>query len=259
MDSTTYAREEIAEATHWWFVGRRSLFAAEISQAGIRTDARVLDIGTSTGANLRMFKHLGFQNVTGIDLNEEAIRYCERKGFGPVHKGDICAMPFADSSFDLVLATDIVEHVDNDTGAMEEIARVLSPGGVALITVPAFLSLWGRQDQVAQHKRRYLRKPFSVIVSGARLRIIKCYYFNYLLFVPIWAARKLISLLKIPLDHESQINSHLLNLIMLGVFRLDIRTAPIVRPPFGVSILVIARKPQTVSGVSDIAYTPRRV
>lgn len=245
MDSTTYALEEAAEATHWWFVGRRSLFAAEISQAGICTNARVLDIGTSTGANLRMFKQLGFQNVTGIDMSDDAIRYCERKGFGPIHKGDICAMPFADSSFDLVLATDIVEHVDDDTGAMSEIARVLSPGGTALITVPAFLSLWGTQDEVSQHKRRYLRKPFAAIVSGARLRIIKCYYFNYLLFVPVWAIRKLILLLNIRLDHESQINNRLLNRIMLGVFRLDIRTAPIVRPPFGVSILVIAKKPQS--------------
>lgn len=247
MDSTTYALEETAEAVHWWFIGRRSLFAAEIFQAGIRTDARVLDIGTSTGANLRMFKHLGFQNVTGMDFSDEAIRYCEQKGFGPVHKGDICAMPFPDSSFDLVLATDIVEHIDDDAGAMKEVARVLSPGGVALITVPAFLSLWGRQDEVAQHKRRYLRKPFAGLVSNAQLRVIKCYYFNYLLFVPIWAARKLISLFRIRLDHESQVNSPLLNLIMLGVFRLDIQTAPVVRPPFGVSILAIAKKPKNVS------------
>jgi SAM-dependent methyltransferase len=242
MESAVYAKEAIVEATHWWFVGRRKLFATELSRAGIRLDARVLDVGTSTGTNLRLLRELGFQHVTGLDFSDEAIRYCEQKGFGPVQKGDICAIPFADGTFDLVLATDIVEHVDDDARAMKEIARVLSPGGIALLTVPAFQSLWGRQDEVSQHKRRYGRSTFAGLVTRASLRIIKCYYFNYLLFIPIWSARKLLSLLNVRVESENQINNAFLNWIFSGIFYLDVRTAPILRPPFGVSLFVTAKK-----------------
>jgi len=143
MEASVYAQEAMIEATHWWFVGRRKLFAAEIARAGVSNDARVLDIGTSTGTNLRMLRDLSYRQVAGLDSSQDAIRFCEEKGLGPVYRGDVCAMPFADESFDLVLATDIVEHVDDDIRAVQEIARVLAPGGTVLITVPAFKSLWG--------------------------------------------------------------------------------------------------------------------
>src|SRR6185295_2449287 len=136
MLRATFEVESRVEATHWWFVARRELFAREIARAGIPLSARVLDIGTSTGTNLRMLKDLGFRDVTGLDATEEAIRFCAEKGLGTVRQGDVCRMPFADGSFDLVLATDIIEHVDDDLQALKEIARVLAPSGQALITVP---------------------------------------------------------------------------------------------------------------------------
>ena len=242
MEATVYAQEAVVEATHWWFVGRRELFAAEIARAGILNDARVLDIGTSTGTNLRMLRELGYRHVMGLDSSQDAIRFCEEKGLGPVQRGDVCAMPFEDESFDLVLATDIVEHVDDDIRAVQEIARVLAPGGTVLITVPAFESLWGLQDKVAQHKRRYTQKVLAKTIAGATLQMTRCYYFNYLLFAPIWLARRLISLLNIRLESEAQVNTGVLNRILSLVFKLDIRTASKIHPPFGVSILAIAKK-----------------
>lgn len=242
MEPSVYANEAIVEANHWWFVGRRKLFAAEIARAGISNEARVLDIGTSTGTNLRMLRELSYRHVTGLDFSQDAIRFCEEKGLGPVRQGDVCAMPFADESFDLVLATDIVEHVDDDRQALKEIARVLAPGGTVLITVPAFQALWGLQDDVAQHKRRYTQKMLAEIVAGAALQMERRYYFNYLLFAPIWVARKLIHFLNLRLESENRVNTRALNRILSLVFEFDIRTAPAIHPPFGVSILAIAQK-----------------
>jgi len=242
MEASVYAQEAMIEATHWWFVGRRKLFAAEIARAGVSNDARVLDIGTSTGTNLRMLRDLSYRQVAGLDSSQDAIRFCEEKGLGPVYRGDVCAMPFADESFDLILATDIVEHVDDDIRAVQEIARVLAPGGTILITVPAFKSLWGLQDEVAQHKRRYTQKMLTKIVASAALQTTRCYYFNYLLFAPIWMARKLIHVLNIRLESEAQVNTSALNRILSLVFKLDIWTASKIHPPFGVSILAIAKK-----------------
>jgi SAM-dependent methyltransferase len=242
VDAATYAAEARIEATHWWFVGRRWLFAREIARLGIGRDARILDIGTSTGTNLRMLRDLGHRRVTGLDVSADAIRYCEDKGLGPVRQGDICALPFPDGSFDLVLATDVIEHVDDDGRALAEVARVLARDGTVLITVPAFPSLWGLQDRVARHKRRYRLRSLATKVESAGLTVTSRYYFNYLLFAPIWAARRIVDLFRIALASEGDVNSPLLNSLLKIVFGLDIATARRVRPPFGVSALVIARR-----------------
>src|SRR5262245_30041084 len=106
MKDGTYAAEAAHEADHWWFVGRRNLFAREIARIGLARDAPVLDLGTSSGTNLRMLRNAGYSNVLGLDSSNEALRWCVSKGFRPVIKGDITRLPFADAAAALVLATD---------------------------------------------------------------------------------------------------------------------------------------------------------
>jgi SAM-dependent methyltransferase len=248
MELAVHAVEAVVEQTHWWFVGRRRLFAREVAALGLSPSARVLDIGTSTGTNLRMLRDAGYERVLGVDQSVEAIRHCEAKGLGQVHHGDICALPFADESFDLVLATDIVEHVVDDALALREVARVLAPGGSLLLTAPAFQSLWGLQDDVAQHRRRYRMHQLLRIVAAAGLKPLRRYHFNYLLFAPIWLARRVIGLLGLPLRSEAEVNTPLLNAILSGIFYVDTLTSPVLRPFFGVSILIVARKDRNHGG-----------
>lgn len=243
MEAGTFAVEARIEATHWWFVGRRRLFAREIARACLSRTVRALDVGTSTGTNLRMLRDLGFADVEGLDLSEEAIRYCAEKALGEVHEGDICAMPFPDGSFGLVLATDVIEHVADDRLALAEVARVLKPGGVAIVTVPAFQTLYGLQDRVAQHRRRYLKQDLVEKIRDSGLEIGGVYYFNYLLFVPIWLARRVIDLFGARLDSEAELNSPAVNWILGRIFALDVLSARFLSPPFGVSLFAIARKP----------------
>src|SRR5262249_3534349 len=206
MRTSTYAVEAEVEETHWWFVGRRRLFGRELTRAGLPADARTLDVGTSTGANLRLPRDCGFGHVRGLDMSPDAIRFCAAKGFGPVQQGSVCAMPFASASFDLVLATDIIEHVDDDALALAQITRVLAPGGRALITVPAFPSLWGLQDEVSLHKRRYRLRPLVDLVRRAGLQPSHAFYFNYVLFAPIWLARQVIRYARVNLRSEGEVN-----------------------------------------------------
>ena len=240
MEASVYEIEAAVEETHWWFVGRRKLFAGELARARVPRDGRVLDIGTSTGSNLRMLRDLGFHNVVGIDSSDEAILFCSSKGLGTVRKGDVCALPFPSRSFDLVLATDIIEHVEDDAQALREISRVLAPGGRALITVPAFRSLWGPQDELAQHKRRYRLQPLGERIAASGLQPLAGYYFNYLLFAPIWVARRCIQRFGIRLKSENQVNTPVLNALLSAIFSFDVMTAPWLHPPFGVSILCLA-------------------
>ena len=242
MEIATYAVEADAEATHWWFVGRRRLFARLIARQDLPLDAPVLDVGTSTGTNLRLLKELGFSNREGLDPSDEAIDWCARKGLGKVSKGDVCALPFRDHQFRLVLATDVIEHVDDDLRAIHEIRRVLAPGGTAIFTVPAFQSLWGLQDDRAQHKRRYLKKELLRLISQGGLECTESFYFNYILFAPIWAARQVLKLFNVRLDSENQVNTPLLNRVLTKVFLLDVATSRFIHPPFGVSIAAVGRR-----------------
>lgn len=242
MEPSAYALEAEFEQSHWWFDGRRRLFARELVKAGVVDPRGILDVGTGTGSNLRMLRSLGFAGVIGLDSSYEAIRFCAQKGLGSVHHGDICAMPFASSSFDLILVTDVIEHVDDDGLALREIARVLRPGGKALITVPAFNSLWGLQDRIGHHRRRYRLRQLRRQIEDAGLRPLRMFYFNYLLFVPIWLTRRVIELLGLKLKNEGQLNAPLPNFIFALIFRLDTLTAPYLRPPFGVSIFGLVIK-----------------
>jgi SAM-dependent methyltransferase len=242
METGTFAVEARVEEAHWWFVGRRRLFAREIGRLGLPPDAGVLDIGTGTGSGLRMLRDCGFRNVRGVDASDDAIAFAAAKGLGRVERGSIYAVPAADASQALVLATDVIEHVDDDIRALREVARVLAPGGYLLLTVPAFPSLWGLQDQRAHHKRRYRLQPLRRLLESAGIAPLRSYYFNYLLFGPIWLARQAIRVLNVDLESENEVNSPVINGLLTPIFRLDCATAPWVRPPFGVSALVLGRK-----------------
>jgi SAM-dependent methyltransferase len=161
-----------------------------------------------------------------------------------VQTGDIRALPLTDASVDLLLATDVIEHVDDDQKALSEIRRVLRPGGTALITVPAFPSLWGLQDIKSQHYRRYRMRPFLDLLERSDLVVSKRFHFNYLLFGPIFAARQIIRWFKIDLGSENEVNNPILNRLFGFVFRLDVTTAPLIKPPFGVSILALVYRPE---------------
>lgn len=247
MDHSVFLTEAKIEATHWWFVERRRLFASLIRKAAIAPDATVVDIGTGTGANLRLLKQMGFAKVAGIDPSEDAAHWCAEKGLGQVQAGDIRALPLADASVDLLLATDVIEHVDDDKRAVAEIRRVLRPGGTALITVPAFPSLWGLQDIKSHHYRRYRMTPFLQLLERSGLVVESKFHFNYLLFAPIYAARQVIRGLRIELGSENEVNNPLLNRLLGLIFRLDVTTAPFLKPPFGVSILALVHRPAQTS------------
>ncbi|MEO5373761.1 MAG: class I SAM-dependent methyltransferase [Alphaproteobacteria bacterium] len=240
MNPETYAAEHAVVETHWWFVGRRRLFARLIGGLGLGPHVPILDVGTSAGTNLLLCRSLGFTSVRGLDISPEAIGYCAARGLPPVDLGSIEAMPYGDASFSLVLATDVLEHVD-DARALAEIRRVLVPGGRVLMTVPAFPALWGTQDDVSHHRRRYRLRPLLDLVRAAGLVPETAFYFNYLLFAPIWAARRLIRVTRQSIRSENDLNTAWLNRVLTWIFGVDIRTAPILRPPFGVSVAVVAR------------------
>lgn len=242
MESSAVAIEAAIEAEHWWFVGRRALFRRLLERYAPDLNQAAVDVGSGTGANLRLLRDFGYRIVLGVDPSADAKRFCEEKGLGKVHLARAEALPFQDGSFDVVLATDVLEHLDDDRAGAAEVIRVLRPGGTLLVTVPAFRQLWGLQDEVSHHKRRYRLAELTEVLRHPQLEIIESYYFNYILFLPILVARQAMRLIGARPASENEVNSPLINAVLRRLFSLDVRTAGWLKLPFGVSALVLARK-----------------
>jgi SAM-dependent methyltransferase len=186
MQHAFYAEYSEVEDTHWWFRGRREIFTRLLAPLASEP-RRILDIGFGTGAMLKFLEPYG--PVTGMDVSIEAIRFARTRCSRPMLLGSITQVPVATGAFDLVTAFDIVEHVENDADAFAELARVCRPGGHVLVTVPAFQFLWGNQDVVSHHQRRYTLAAIRAHVEAAGLVPRRLSYFNAFLFPAVAAVR----------------------------------------------------------------------
>jgi SAM-dependent methyltransferase len=154
-------------------------------------------------------------------------------------------LPFADQSMDLVLAFDIIEHVEDDRGMLEELARVLKPGGAAAIHVPAWPSMWSRHDEVLEHKRRYTRRGFRRLLSESPLEIEYLGWASAAIFLPAFLLRSIRSNSGGDSAGSADIFSlpEPLNTIARGVYRVEAEIAATVGLPFGMSLAAVARRP----------------
>lgn len=242
MEHQTYQVEHQIEAKHWWFYGRRFLFKRHIDALELPKNASILDVGCSSGTNLRMLKEMRFQSVTGLDISDMAKKYCEEKAFGSVVISDIQETAYKHSNFDLILLTDVLEHLKKEREALINIHTMLKPGGYLLVTVPCFKSLWGPQDILAHHYRRYHKKEIIQQLKQEGFQICSSHYFNFLLFFPILFARKFLMARKM-IIHEGKINNSLINFLLKGIFLVDCLVSKYLKPPFGVSACIVVRKP----------------
>ncbi|ERR1022692_3930614 len=145
-----------AEDRHWWYQGRRTVLERAIARLGLPAHARILDAGCGSGRNMVELARRGA--VTGVELSGTSVRLARERETGEVVEGSVMDMPFDDASFDLTVSLDVIEHLEDDVGALRELRRVTKPGGALLVTVPAYQWLWSGHDEVNHHHRRYNRR-----------------------------------------------------------------------------------------------------
>ncbi len=168
MELAEYRRMHALEARHWWFRAKRRMVYA-LLRAWAPAGGRVLDVGCGTGMTLQELPS-GYRGL-GLDPAPEALVLCRGRGLTRLARGSATELPLADASVDAVLALDIVEHIEDDRRALVEMARVLRPGGVGVITVPAFPFLWSAHDEALHHKRRYTRATLERVLAEAGLSV----------------------------------------------------------------------------------------
>lgn len=244
MMQHTYPILYEVEQSHWWHRGRRRILAGFVSEICSRvTDRRprILDVGCGTGANLLMLSQYG--DAEGVDVSEDALAFCRERGLDHVKQGAGEELPYEDGKFDLVTAFDVVEHMDDDLAGLREMYRVLRPGGHALLFVPTFMFLWGLQDDVSNHRRRYRLPELRRVLEQAGFEIERSSYVNITFFAPILLLRKLMRLTGMKAESENNINVPALNGVLGALFGAERTILRYVNLPFGVSGLCVARKP----------------
>jgi SAM-dependent methyltransferase len=244
MQQHTYAIMNRAENSHWWYVGRRAILESFLERIiqnpkSKIQNPKILDVGCGTGGNLEMLEKFGA--AEGVDVSDDALEFCKSKGL-TVHKGLAEKLPFADESFDVVTALDVIEHLDDDVAGLKEMHRVLKTGGKTLIFVPAFMWLWGVQDDVSNHRIRYTKKQIVERLERAGFEVERATYANWTFFAPILGGRTLMRITGIKPESENNVNISALNGVfgkLFGAERFWLKNFDF---PFGVSIVVIAGK-----------------
>ena len=244
MEQDFYPAYYELEGRHWWFLGRRKLFLGLLEQAipPVERPVDVLDFGCGTGAFLEHLERFG--RVQAVDGDASAVAFCHARGRSEVRlapPGE--PLPFPDGAFDLVTTLDVIEHIDDDVAALAELRRVLRPGGRLLVAVPAFMFLWGKQDEVSHHRRRYTARSLRQALEAAGFAVDRTSYFNTLLFPPIAAVRVGRRLLRRPGSAQSdfELGPPALNQALGAVFGAEATMVVRHGLPFGVSVLALAR------------------
>jgi len=243
MKEHTYPIMFRVEQSHWWYTGRRKIltdFVADICRRVTDRRPRILDVGCGTGANLLMLSQFG--DAEGVDISEDALAFCRERGLANVKLGAAEKLPYDDGTFDLVTALDVVEHLDDDLGGLSEMRRVLRPGGRVLLFVPTFMFLWGVQDDVSNHRRRYRLPELRRVLEQAGFEVERTTYANITFFLPILLVRKLMRATGIKAESENNITVSSLNGVLGRILGAESWMLKRMNIPFGVSGLCVARK-----------------
>lgn len=184
-----YEAMHLVELNHWWFRGRRRVLVdllRNIAEPEVRR-LSILDYGCGTGGNTRAYSAFGA--VVGIELAAAAIRLAKVRGGAGYCRAEGTELPFRENIFNVVIASDVLEHIEDDVAAVSEIGRVLRRHGTAIISVPAHPWLFSEHDEGLHHYRRYTKHGFRTLVEHGGLRIKRLSYWNAALFPAICLRR----------------------------------------------------------------------
>jgi SAM-dependent methyltransferase len=230
----------------WWFVGQRKIAHDLISRNldGAGGGLRVLDAGCGTGGSLPLLQQFG--QVTSFDYYPRACELFATRERGRILVASTDAIPFADASFDLVTSFDVICQLEapGDERALEEIARVLRPGGLVFVRVPALQALYGSHDATLQTKHRYTTGELARKLRQAGLEVLETTYSNTILF-PVALVRRLVARATRKAPGESDVRGvpAPVNAVLTRILLTEAWLLRFTRLPVGLSAIALARKP----------------
>ena len=203
---------------------------------------RILDVGCGTGATTASL--LGFGPVVGLDIGDAALRLARQRNV-MVTRSNAVDLPVRNQSFDVVVALDVLEHLDDDVAAIRSIRNTLAPDGVLIATVPAYEFLWSSHDVALGHKRPYARRRLKQALEAGGLKIEVCSHIMAAI-LPVAAVIRLANRILPWRSTERQSDYStlpaVLNSLLTHVSAFDGRLIEWFNLPFGLSVLAVARR-----------------
>ena len=230
------------EESNWWFVARRDMILRMLADTRLDKSASILEIGCSGGALIKDLYTRGYSDIHGIDISEKAIQLSKKRGIRNTQVMDGVSPAFPDRSFDLIIASDVLEHLERDNVALANWYRLLKEGGRLIVFVPAFQSLWSDHDAINHHFRRYSRNGLKNKATATGFVVDKSSYWNTLLFFPVWILRKLLKFQNSEKGNLTNPNV-IVNKLLIAYLKFENLLIHLSGSPIGVSCYLLARKP----------------
>jgi SAM-dependent methyltransferase len=233
---------------HYLYEGRkRAVLRLLKPRLDFAAGPRVLDLGCGGGFLLRAVQEAGAQ-VSGLEPSLQGLQVAERRGIRDLYLCGGQRLPFADAQFDGVLCMDVVEHVPDERSVLNEVFRVLRPGGLLLISVPAYNVLWGHEDALGGHFRRYRRPALRRAASKAGFEVEWINYFLAPFFFPVLLVRGIARVFPQPKDiwgimRLYSVPSRPVNAACLAMIKAEVRLMTRLPLPVGITAIAVCRKP----------------
>jgi SAM-dependent methyltransferase len=233
------------EREHWWFKVRSKILM-NILRYKLKdiSNLSILNIGVATGNTSELLNEFG--SVLSVEYDKETFEFCRDNLNMNIINASILNLPISNNTYDLVCAFDVLEHVSDDKLAWNEMVRVCKPGGYIFVSVPMYEILWSEHDIINQHVRRYSKKTLLSLINNKQGEILISYFFNSILFLPIFAARIiqrfLFSNKTRKISDFERIDNPFFNFLFYSIFNLEVSLLNYFTFPFGISYLLFWKK-----------------
>ena len=248
MLKSEYELVESVQNKHWWWLGREKYISMQIKRhIPIHKNLSWVDVGCGFGANIPLLRSFG--DVTGLEINEGARKAIAGKWGDSVKTYAWLSPDPLDKRFNCALLADVLEHIEDDKGAVRWLHQHILPGGYVLVTVPAHMFFWTQMDEVLHHHRRYTRESL-IKVFQPEFEVVDCRYYNFLLF-PVKLAfvvfDRLIRMLfpQKPKQSFNGIPRFGLNKLFEIILKLEAHVFTRLSPPTGISLIILLKKRET--------------
>lgn len=235
----------VLEGEHWWFQARRRVLRDLLARLRWPSQPRILEVGVGPGHNLVEI-YPADARLEGVEPDGALAGLAAARGPAPVLRASIDRLPpeIRDGSYDGVTMFDVLEHIEDEARALRVVNQKLKPGGRIALSVPAYMWLWGQQDVVNHHYRRYTLRELKWKLQAADFTLERMTYFNTFLFAPIAAFRLIARYRRRPHRQEGDFayTRNPSNPMLFTLFSAERAFLRYVDFPFGVSLFAAARK-----------------